>query len=586
MKKKIVWLVVSCLMVLSLVMASCGPAEEEEEVIEEEGVEGMLSPEVPKYGGIHITVGVEPQGFDPRVVMSHFTNTLPNTHELMLTGDWAKGPAGTNETDWQLGFLGRTDLFAGSLAESWELPDDETIIYHIRKGVHWSLDPDNEASRLVNGREFTTEDAAWNIEMEWRTEGSNLDIFFKKEDHLISVEALDEYTVELKFPAHATAIHIMEDGCRILMLPPEITEEYGDQNDWTRSVGTGPYNLTDFVSGSSITYERNPDYWGYDPVHPENQLPYLDGIKQLIIPDQSAQLAAFRTGKIDRLTASWENAELLLEQCPELEYIRTYGSTSMLMGRVDKPELPFKDVRVRQALNLAVDQQEIVDDYYEGHALPMGWPFYPIKAHEPFYTPLEEMPRVVQELFEYHPDKAKELLAEAGYADGFKTEVACSSADADFMAMIREYLLKVNVDMEIKPLEPSIYFSVLRARTHEQMIYKWTSMHWGPWLMHDVRADSSDCASFYESPETLEVYDLTNKNLGRDNDKWIKALKDLVPFMLEEAWAVFLPVPESYIMWWPWLQNYYGTTHVGYAEFGKYVFYAWMDEEMKTSMGY
>jgi len=82
------------------------------------------------------------------------------------------------------------------------------------------------------------------------------------------------------------------------------------------------------------------------------------------------------------------------------------------------------------------------------------------------------------------------------------------------------------------------------------------------------------------------IYDTINTNLGRDNDKWIKALKDLVPFMLEESWGVFLPVPESYIMWWPWLQNYYGCIHVGYAEFGKYVFYAWMDEEMKTSMGY
>jgi len=575
MKKKIVWLVVSCLMVLSLVMASCGPAEEEEE-----GVEGMLSPEVPKYGGIHITVGTEPSGFDPRVVMSHFTNTLPTTHELMLTGDWTKGPAGTGETDWQQGFLGRTDLFAGSLAERWELPDDETIIYYIRKGVKWQNKPP------VNGREFTAEDAVWNIEMEWRTPGSNLDIFFKKEDHLISVRALDEYTVELKFPAHATAIHIMEDGCRILMLPPEITEEYGDQNDWRHSTGTGPYILTDYVPSSSITYARNPDYWGYDPIHPENQLPYLDGIKQLIIPDQSAQLASFRTGKVDRLNASWENAEMLLEQCPELEYIRTYGMTSVLCGRVDKPELPFKDVRVRQALNLAVDQQEIVDDYYEGHALPMGWPFYPIKAHEPFYTPLEQMPEVVQELFEYHPDKAKDLLAEAGYTNGFKTEVACSSADADFLAMIREYLLKVNIDMEIKPLEPSIYFSVMRARTHEQMLYKWASMYWGPWLMHEVRADSADCASFYEHERTLAVYDTINTNLGRDNDKWIKALKDLVPFMLEESWGVFLPVPESYIMWWPWLQNYYGCIHVGYAEFGKYVFYAWMDEEMKTSMGY
>ena len=566
-------------MVLSLIIASCGTSEEEETGTET-GAGEFSDPKTPKYGGIHVTIGNDPQGFDPRVVMSHFTNTLPVTHELMLTGDWSRGPAGTGETDWQLGFLGRTDLFAGSLAESWELVDDETIRYYIRKGVKWQNKPP------VNGREFTADDAVWNIDMEWTTEGSNLDIFFKKEDHLISVKKIDDSTIETKFPAHATAIHIMEDGCRILMLPPEITEMYGDQQDWRRSTGTGPYLLIDYVEGSAITYENNPDYWGNDPNHPENKLPYLDGIKQLIIPDQSSQLAAFRTGQIDRMTTTWENAKDLLNHCPDLEYIETYAGANVLCGRVDKPELPFKDVRVRQALNLAVNQQEIAEDYHEGHALVLGWPFYPIKAHEPFFTPLEKMPQIVQELFEYHPEKAKQLLADAGYPNGFKTEVACSSADADFLAMIREYLLLVGVDMVIKPLEPSIYFSVMRARTHEQMIYKWASMYWGPWLMHEVRADSSDCVSFYEHERTLEVYDITNRNLGKNDDYWIKQLKDLVPFMLEESWGIFLPVPSSYIMWWPWMQNYYGCTHVGYAEFGKYVFYMWMDTEMKTSMGY
>ncbi|HEY93871.1 MAG TPA: ABC transporter substrate-binding protein [Dehalococcoidia bacterium] len=579
MVKKIIILLVSSLMVMSLLFISCGTSEGDETGTET-GDGEFSDPKTPKYGGIHITMGTDPQGFDPRVVMSHFTNTLPTTHELLLTGDWSKGPAGTGETDWQLGFLGRTDLFAGSLAESWELVDDETIRYHIRKGVKW------QDKSPVNGREFTADDAVWNIDMEWTTEGSNLDIFFKEEDHLISVKKIDDWTIETKFPAHATAIHIMEDSCRILMLPPEITDMYGDQQDWRHSTGTGPYLLTDYVTGSHIVYEKNPNYWGNDPNHPENKLPYLDGIRQLIIPDQSSQLAAFRTGKIFNYTTTWENAKDLLNQCPDLEYIETYGRGTALCGRVDKPELPFKDVRVRQALNLAVDQQEILDAYYEGHGYLKGWPFYPIKAHEPFFTPLEEMPEEVQELFEYHPDKAKQLLAEAGYPNGFKTKATCSSADADFMAMIREYLLKVDIDMEIEPLEPSIYFSVMRARTHDEMIYKWTSMYWGPWLMHEVRADSSDCVSFYEHERTLEVYDIINRNLGKNDDYWIKKLKDLTPFMLEESWGIFLPVPSSYIMWWPWLQNYYGCTHVGYAEFGKYVFYVWMDTDMKKSMGY
>jgi len=262
MVKKLVWFMVSCMMALSLVMTSCGGAEEEEEAVEEEEVveeeeeeeaveeeevveeeeeEEVVGADKPQYGGVHYDIQTrgDPGGFDPRVVMIHFTRTLPLTHDMLLSGDWAKGPAGTGETDWQFGFMGRTDLFAGQLAESWELVDNETLIYNIRQGVHF-LDKEP-----VNGREVTAEDVAWNCEIEWATPGSNLQVFFKEADHLISATALDRYTVELKFPAAAMAIHVMEDSCRIPILPPDTTEMYGDQNEWELSNGTGPFMLTD-----------------------------------------------------------------------------------------------------------------------------------------------------------------------------------------------------------------------------------------------------------------------------------------------------------------------------------------------------
>ena len=145
MTKKIVWIIVSSLMALSLVVASCGPAaveeeEEEEEVVigqeeeeeEEEEEEGFLPPEVPKYGGSftwHLTTDV--MGFDPIMKLQMECKSLWMTNEELMTGDWAKGPAGTGETDWTAGFIGRIELQTGSLAESWETPDNETIIFHI-----------------------------------------------------------------------------------------------------------------------------------------------------------------------------------------------------------------------------------------------------------------------------------------------------------------------------------------------------------------------------------------------------------------------------------------------------------------------
>ena len=86
--------------------------------------------------------------------------------------------------------------------------------------------------------------------------------------------------------------------------PPEVIQQHGDIQDWRNLVGTGPMELTDFVEGSSITWTKNPNYWGFDEKFPENRLPYVDEIVALIMPDSAARLAALRSGQLDMLTAA------------------------------------------------------------------------------------------------------------------------------------------------------------------------------------------------------------------------------------------------------------------------------------------
>ena len=76
-------------------------------------------------------------------------------------------------------------------------------------------------------------------------------------------------------------------------------KEHGDVKDWRNLVGTGPFEITDWVEGSSITWTKNPNYWGYDEKYPENRLPYIDGMKMLVIPDVATRVAALRSGRID-----------------------------------------------------------------------------------------------------------------------------------------------------------------------------------------------------------------------------------------------------------------------------------------------
>ena len=96
--------------------------------------------------------------------------------------------------------------------------------------------------------------------------------------------------------------------------PPEVIKEHGDVTDWRNLVGTGPFMLTDWTEGSSITWDKNPDYWGYDEKYPENRLPYVDRLRALTMPEPATQLAALRTGRVDYLGRNGQAAMRSLDQ--------------------------------------------------------------------------------------------------------------------------------------------------------------------------------------------------------------------------------------------------------------------------------
>ena len=118
----------------------------------------------PQYGGqISILTMEIVRAFDEVTGTHPAAHTLKLTNDELFRGDWTKGPAGTNQVDWAVRGVGRLDLVAGNLAESWEIPEQGTIIFHIRQGVHWALNQSSEAIRLVAGREMTAEDVRFSL---------------------------------------------------------------------------------------------------------------------------------------------------------------------------------------------------------------------------------------------------------------------------------------------------------------------------------------------------------------------------------------------------------------------------------------
>jgi len=459
---------------VALVATSCGPAASEEEegktivgkVVEKEapevkdkeeeiGEEKVHEAGEPKYGGVFtFPLGSRTGSFDEHKHWRAYTTTTHLTNEELIIGDWARGPAGTGETSWTIQGVNTMKWPAGALAESWELPDDEIIIFHIRQEVYWHNKPP------VNGRELTADDVVYTLKRLWFGEGMDgrpgiLVASRKPEQRPVSIMAPDKWTAVIKCPPgeQRSIFGSSTDYCGIVAR--EMVEKWGDLTDWRSACGTGPFMLVDHVDNASTTLVRHPNYWMKDPVHPENTLPYLDDVKFLIIPDASTQMAGLRTGKLDCLhSRTREDTQSLLNTNPELQYDKYLSDLSWnIYMRVDKPELPFHDIRVRYALAMAIDNQAIKEEIYGGDAEVFTHPVMPVPDYSDVFIPLEELPESIRKLYEYHPEEAKQLLAEAGYPNGFKVNVLTSGPWVDQLSIIKAYWAEIGFELDIQVTE-------------------------------------------------------------------------------------------------------------------------------------
>ncbi len=583
MVKKIVWLMMSCLMVIALVVSSCNSKDKEEDK------DTLLPPETPKVGGTLVATGLDFTGpMDPTTAQAIRVAHMMFTSNELMQGDWKKGPGGTKETAWDWGFLGDITLMAGELCESWELPDSETIIFNLRKGIKY------QDKAPANGREMTADDVVWNIDYQFNYQGTWQAMSYPPGDprRPLSWKALDKYTVEVKVPSTSQAIMLLEIGDNLYVNPPECWTEGDGWQDWTEVVGSGPFLLTDYVPGSSITYTKHPNYFEFDPLHPEYRLPYVDELKQMILPDRSSLLASFRTGKIDIIwgangsAANIDEAQDVMQRTPQVKWYKRLGNASLAAMRVDKPELPFYDLRVRQAMNLAVDQEEILREYLKGEGVLLGYPYTPAVGFEKFYTPLEEMPEEVKMLFTYNQEKAKQLLTEAGYPDGFRTKIQINVANADEVSMLKAYLEEVGIIMDIETLETGAFNGLWAARGHEEMIHAPATGLWAPFEQLNTKKGMYSNVAYLDDPYYEEVGRVIGADMVKNPDKYFKTMKEAGVYELASAWAIWFPARYTFNMWWPWLQNYQGYTWAGWANTNDCYKYMWVDPALKKSMGY
>lgn len=259
------------------------------------------------------------------------------------------------------------------------------------------------------------------------------------------------------------------------------------------------------------------------------------------------------------------------------------GHQRIIWMRTDRPELPFHDIRVRQALAMAIDNQAIKDTIYGGNAELLGTPVAPYAEFlDVLFTPLEELPRSVQELYEYHPEKAKELLAEAGYPDGFKAELICYPQRADLMSVIASYWANIGVDLDIQVKEYGVWNSIRRARSYKEMFQSHLPSV-APYAFNTFR-DTFFNASMIDDPRCNKAWEELSPNVVVNNARVNQILKEIYPYILEQAWYIETPGPYLYTMYQPWVKRYHGEHTVGYNSYFNFIYFIWVDKELKEEM--
>jgi len=307
-----------------------------------------------------------------------------------------------------------------ALASSWDISEDgKTYTFHLVKGA-----------KFHDGTAFEASDVVFSLNRARGAESVNAQkALFKP---ITSVEAVDDNTVKVTL-SHPVGNFLFNMGWGDAVI---VAPESADANKQS-PVGTGPFKFSKWAKGDSIEIVRNPDYWG--------TAAKLDKAVFKIIADPAAALAALLSGDVDGfpIFPAPENLEQIKTD-PRFTVVvgSTEGETILAINNTKKP---FDDIRVRRALNYAIDRQAIIDGAMFGYGTPIGTHFAP---HNPDYVDLTGK-------YPYNPDMAKKLLAEAGHPDGFKATIklpppAYARRGGEIIA---SQLRKVGIELEIIQVE-------------------------------------------------------------------------------------------------------------------------------------
>lgn len=448
------------------------------------------------------------------------------------------------------------------LAERWEIsPDGTEYTFHLRRNV-----------RFHNGDPFTARDVEFSFKRflaeprsyyKWilrKVKGSekfmnDVEDYRKRANRSVpAIELIDKIDFPgLKIVDDYTIVITLEQPyapfIKGLAMPqafiasPRAVKEF--KEDFPRNpVGTGPFKLTEWVENSRVVFEANEYYF--------EGRPYLDKIVVSIIKDETSILLTYERGDLESMLVPDAEFNRIMNDPSRQPYIvsrQTLVSHSIRLGNHRKP---FDNKKVRQALNYAIDKQKILDTVLNQRGVvSVG----PVPTNVPGYQSR-------QKGYAYNPEKARQLLREAGFPNGFKMQIHTSESKAhlEVVQVFQAYLRDVGIDVEIVQNE----WSTLNKAILDGTVDAWFPRAWAadypcaenflfP-LFHSSNIPAGGNSARYRNLELDKI--LERASYVVDPEQRLEYLHQAEAIIVADAPQVFLWYPIIYVMHQPWVHNY------------------------------
>lgn len=330
-----------------------------------------------------------------------------------------------------------------SLAESWEMPDKKTYVFHIRKDAKFS-----------NGQQVTAEDVRFSIETIMDT-STGAFLYSDFTSSIEKVTVINDKTIKIVLKKQNASFLGLLGMVHASIVSKNWVEAGHDLNN--EMMGTGAFKFVKWERGIKLTFVRNDNYW-------REGLPYLDGIEVIPIKDEDVRSNALMSGEVDFIDFPPWSVWNVIESKPDLT-INKAANFSMVLFFNPNFE-PFANSKVRQAIQYGIDERIIAKIVFFGYAEPTGGGFLP---HGHWATT-----DAIQNFYTYDPDKARHLLTEAGYPNGFKVELMALSnfgMHRSTALIVQDQLKKIGVDVQLDLTE---WGSIVERRAkgqYEFMVY-------------------------------------------------------------------------------------------------------------------